>query len=118
MASPRRTRMDRHMSPRVAYWTSAFEADMEAVASEVTLLRGRFPGSIAWGLSHHHWCRLSQKRGHVFHPRLHLLFRLATWLLEPAFQLNHVFGALGDWFYLQSNRQRPTILTAATHSTP
>lgn len=106
------------MSPRVAYWTSSFEAGMEAVANEVALLRRRFPASVAWGLSHRHNALLSWRRGYCLHPRLHLLFRLATRVLEPAFQLNHVFGSIGDWFYLAGARKRPTILTAATASTP
>lgn len=102
--------------PRIAYWTSAFEEDMEAIAAEVSLLRRRFPSSVAWGLSHRHWARLSRRRGYCLHPRLHLVFRAATRVLEPAFQINHVFGTLGDWYYLRGYRRRPTILTAAALS--
>jgi hypothetical protein len=36
--------------------------------------------------------------------------------VEPLFQLNHVFGSVGDWFYLQGTRRRPTILTMAALS--
>jgi len=105
------------MPPRVAYWTSAFEAEMEAVAFEVAALRRHFPGGIAWGLTARSWARLSP-RGVRFHPRLHLAFRLLVRLLEPAFQLNHVFGSVGDWFYLQGVRRRPTVLTAAAWGRP
>ena len=104
------------MSPRVAYWTSAFEPEMEAVAAEVALLRRRFPASIAWGLSRRHWARMSWRRGYCVHPRLHLVFRAATRVLEPMFDLNHIFGSLGDWFYLHRARNRPTVLTVATHT--
>ncbi|MBI4524932.1 MAG: glycosyltransferase [Deltaproteobacteria bacterium] len=106
------------MPPRIAYWTSAFELDMEAVASEVATLRREFPWSVVWGLSYGHWARLSQRRGYCLNPRLHLLFRTLTRILEPAFDLNHVFGSLGDWFYLQGTRKRPTILTMAAINPP
>lgn len=104
--------------PRVAYWTSSFEADMEAVASEVALLRRHFRRSVSWGLSHRHWAMFSPRRGFCLHPRLQLLFRAATRILQPMFQLNHVFGSLGDWFYLSESHRRPTIVTAATQSPP
>ena len=104
------------MSPRVAYWTSAFEPEMEAIAAEVATLRRRFPASTCWGLSHRHWMLLSRRRGICLHPRLHLLFRAFTRLWEPKFDLNHIFGSLGDWFYLQGARVRPTVLTVAERS--
>src|SRR5262245_21318129 len=106
------------MSPRIAYWTSAFEPHMEAIASEVALLRRQFRGSVAWGLSPRYWARFSWRRGYCLHPRLHLVFRLATRLLEPAFQLNHVCGSLGDSFYLVGVRRRPTVLTVAAGDPP
>jgi glycosyltransferase involved in cell wall biosynthesis len=110
--------MDRQVPPRIAYWTSAFEPDMEAIASEVAVLRREFPGSVAWGLSPRHRMLLSWRRGYCLSPRFHLAFRAATRILEPAFQLNHVFGSLGDWFYLQGARRRPTVLTVAALAPP
>lgn len=110
--------MDRHLSPRVAYWTSAFEAEMEAVAAEVALLRRHFSQSVAWGLTHRRQLTLSLSRGYAFHPRMHLLFRAITRVLEPFFQINHVFGSAGDWFYLQGSRRRPIVVTLATWSDP
>ncbi|HXG08815.1 MAG TPA: glycosyltransferase [Gemmataceae bacterium] len=106
------------MPPRIAYWTSAFEPEMEAIAAEVALLRRQFPGSVAWGLTHRHRLLLSWRRGYGLSPRLHLLFRAATRLLEPFFQLNHVFGSPGDWFYLEGSRRRPIVLTVATWTLP
>ncbi len=108
--------MDRDVSPRIAYWTSAFESHMEAIAAEVALLRSEFPSSVAWGLSHRRWILLSRKRGFCFHPNLHLVFRGATWLFESAFDLHHVFGSLGDWFYLNRPRRAPTVLTVAAQN--
>lgn len=110
--------MGGNVSPRVAYWTSSFEPHMEAIASEVATLRIRYPRSIAWGLSHRHWLLLSRNRGYCLHPRLHLLFRLATRLLDSAFDLHHIFGSVGDWFYLNRASRRPTVLTVAAHSPP
>lgn len=106
------------MPSRIAYWLSSFEPDMEAVASEVAVLRRNFRNSLAWGLSAKHWMLVSKHRGVCVHPRLHLAFRAATRLCEPAFRLNHIFGSLGDWFYLQGQRSRPTVLTVATHAAP
>ena len=106
------------MPPRVAFWTGAFDTEMEAVAAEVAVLRRRFPGSFAWGLSHRHWFLLSRARGWCLHPRLHLVFRAVTRVLEPAFDINHLFGSLGDWFYLQGRRRRPTVVTMATLQPP
>jgi glycosyltransferase involved in cell wall biosynthesis len=91
---------------------------MEAIAAEVALLRGRFPRSVAWGLSRRHWLLLSRRRGYCLNSRLHLLFRAATRVLEPAFQLNHIFGSLGDWFYLVGTKRRPTVLTVAAWELP
>jgi glycosyltransferase involved in cell wall biosynthesis len=108
--------MDCDMPPRIAFWTSAFEPEIEAISSEVELLRRNYPLSIAWGLSHRHWCLLSRRRGWCLHPRLHLPFRGVTRVLEPLFDLNHVFGSVGDWYYLKGKRRRPTVLTAAAAS--
>lgn len=106
------------MRPRIAYWLSSFEPDMEAVAAEVRSLRHRFPGSVAWGMNPRYAILLSPRRGFCVHPRFHLLFRAATRLLEPAFHLNHIVGSLGEWFYLQGPRRRPTVLTLATSANP
>jgi glycosyltransferase involved in cell wall biosynthesis len=105
--------MDCHVPPRIAYWTSSFEPQMEAIASEVATLRREFPRSIVWGLSYRHWALFSRRRGYCLNPRFHLLFRMVTRILEPTFDLNHIFGSLGDWFYLQGVRTRPVILTVA-----
>ena len=90
---------------------------MEAIASEVATLRRHFPASVTWGLSHRRWALVAPRRGnYCLNPKLHLLFRGATRLLEPIFHLNHIFGSLDDWFYLQGMRRRPTVLTMAVVS--
>ena len=104
--------------PRIAYWTSAFEADMEAIASEVHTLRQHFPGSIAWGVSTAYRLRLSARNGFAVHPRLHKIFRATTWLLQKSFDINHVFGSLGDWHHLVAVQKRPILLTVAAATPP
>jgi len=106
------------MSPRVAYWTSAFEAEMEAIAAEVHLLRRHFQSSVSWGLCHRRWAQCSWQRGFSLHPKLHLVFRAFTQFLEPLFEINHVVGSIGDWFYLVGRRTRPTVLTLAADEVP
>src|SRR5262245_37635328 len=91
---------------------------MEAVGAEVALLRRHFRRSVAWGLTPHRRVLPSLRRGYALHPQLHLLFRAATRLLEPFFQINHVFGSPGDWFYLEGPRRRPVVLTVATWTDP
>lgn len=104
------------MSLSVAYWTSALFPEMEAIAGEVALLRRHFRPSIAWGISSARWLQLSWRRGFGVHPRMHWLFRGATWALQRAFRVNHIFGGLGDWFHLTAASKRPTVLTVATES--
>jgi glycosyltransferase involved in cell wall biosynthesis len=91
---------------------------MEAIAGEVRLLRTRFPASVNWGLNPRCWMRLSlRERQCCLHPRLHLLFRAATRVLQHAFDINHIFGSPADWFYLQGTR-RPSVLTVTTEGVP
>jgi glycosyltransferase involved in cell wall biosynthesis len=104
------------MRPSVAYWTSALFPEMEAIAGEVALLRRHFRRSVSWGVSSNRWLQLSWRRGFGVHPRMHLMFRAATAVLQTAFQVNHVFGGTGDWFHLKSVWKHPTVLTIALES--
>ncbi|MHB8974341.1 MAG: glycosyltransferase [Pirellulaceae bacterium] len=101
------------MPPRIAYWASSFVPEMEAIASEVACLRRAFPGSVVWGVSPRESVRLSWRRGFGVHPRWHLMFRGATWLAQRAFDINHVYGGLGDWFHLTAVHKQPIVLTMA-----
>lgn len=105
------------MSPRIAYWTSSFEFESEAVASEVALLRRAFPQSVAWGVSKRDRFRCSLSRGFCVSPRLERPFRIVTGVLQSAFQLNHLFGGLGDWSHFRAlNPKKPAVLTLAVSS--
>lgn len=110
--------MNPSRSPRIAYWTSAFRAQDEALAGEVACLRNAFPGSVAWGVSRRDWRHFSWQNGYCIHPRLHLAFRAATGLMQRAFEINHLFGGLGDWFHLVSLRKSPNVMTVAVDSPP
>jgi glycosyltransferase involved in cell wall biosynthesis len=101
------------MSPRVAYWTSGYAPDMEAISSQIATLRGSFPGSVAWGLNRNRALQLSWSRGFIVHPRLWVPFRGATRVLQAAFHVNHIFGGHGEWFYVRAAVKRPIVLTAA-----
>ncbi len=105
--------MDRDVLPRIAYWSTSFEPKMEALASEVACLRRAFPGSAVWGVNARSRWPISVRHGLGFHPRLQLFFRGMTAVMQHAFDINHVFGSIGDWFHLRAIRRRPTVLTAA-----
>jgi glycosyltransferase involved in cell wall biosynthesis len=59
------------------------------------------------------WLHVRTSPAICLNPRMHLLFRAGTALLEPLFHLNHIFGSTADWYYLQRIKRRPTILTLA-----
>lgn len=107
--------MDRDVSPRIAFWTSSFQPDMEAVASEVACIRRHFQGSVAWGISQRDGWVLSRKRGFGVPPSMHLVFRAATAALQHRYDINHVFGGLNDWFHLRAITKRPIAMTLAVH---
>ena len=108
--------MDRDVSPSVAYWATSFDSDIEALAGEVACLRRNFPRSVVWGVNARPQWPVSWRNGWSFHPRLQLLFRGLTALAQHAYDINHVFGSLGDWFHLRAVRKRPTVLTVAVAS--
>jgi glycosyltransferase involved in cell wall biosynthesis len=89
---------------------------MEAIASEVACLRRAFRGSAVWGVNARSRWPVSVRHGLAFHPRMQLVFRGLTAVLQHAFDINHVFGSIGDWYHLRAIRRRPTVLTAAVNS--
>ena len=103
--------MDRGMPPRIAYWTSSFESQMEGVAGEVAALRSAFPNSLVWGVSARDARWISWKHGICFNPRLYWAFRIMTGLWQRRINVNHLFGSVGDWHHLKSLINRPTIMT-------
>ena len=106
------------MHPRIAYFTSSFRPEFEAIAAEIAYLRQAFPGSVAWGISPRDAGRFSWKSGFAIPPSMHLAFRGATFFMQRGFHVNHLFGGLGDWFHLKAIRRRPTVMTVALADDP
>lgn len=91
---------------------------MEAVSAQVAALRRGFPRSVAWGLHPSLGMQLSWQNGIVVNPRYWFPFRGATSVLQWAFQINHIFGGIGDWYYLRASIKQPIVLTAAVRAIP
>lgn len=106
--------MDRGV-PKIAYRCSSFDWEMEAVASEVALLRRHFPGSIVWGVGPRIRGVRFSRGVFAFHHRWSLLFRLLVTIGQGRFDIQHLFGGFSDWFHLRYVRDsRPVLLTVAT----
>ena len=107
------------MPTRIAFWTSSFESEMEAIASEVATLRRHFPSSVVWGINHRRWAIVAPGQGYN-----------TAFTREAASAVsgcNSAFGAdLPPQPYLRVDerlvpppgcaRRRPTILTVALDS--
>jgi glycosyltransferase involved in cell wall biosynthesis len=109
--------VDRYVSPRIAFWTSSYAPEIEAIGSEVAVLRRHFRSSVAWGINPMCWVQCSWRRGFICHPNFWPMFRSSTWLLQRLFEVNHIFGSFHDWFYLTAASRRPLILTLVVRST-
>ena len=70
------------MPTRIAFWTSSFESEMEAIASEVATLRRIFPRAWFGGSTTDAGRSFPGRGQYSLHPKLHLLFRGATRLLN------------------------------------
>ena len=110
--------MDRDVPEGIAYWLSSFDPDMEAIASEVALLRRTFPGSTAWGVSPSVAMTCSAGAGFGVNPRLHLLFRVVTRVRQSRYAIQHLFGGLGDWYHLRALGRHPAVMTVAVEGEP
>lgn len=101
------------MSPRVSYWTTWLRPEMEGVSSEAFALARHFRGSWVFSLAPHQWARLSlSRRCAGTHVWAYPLFKLAAPCLERRFDITHIYGGFGDWFYLRNLGRRPLVLTA------
>jgi glycosyltransferase involved in cell wall biosynthesis len=92
---------------------------MEGCSKEVFALKDHFLRSHVFGFSRYYGIRASLRQRYlglnfIFYP----LFRLLAPLLEVTTDINHIYGSLGEWFFLRVLRRRPTIMTIATETTP
>lgn len=105
--------MDRDVPPRVTYWTGTWRPEMEAISSEVALLRSSLspqslvvsfssgqrsawlPGDRTLRLSVRHWAVL----------------RAVAPFIERAGDITHAWGAIDNWHFLRLLGRRPLVFS-------
>jgi glycosyltransferase involved in cell wall biosynthesis len=107
--------VDRHVPPRITYWTGVWEPRREALSHEVQTLRVALaprapvvsfsPGQRSSLVPSDAVVRLSGRRW--------LLLRALAAVIERWGNITHVFGSLDDWHLLRSLGRRPLVFTAA-----
>ncbi len=101
------------MPPRVAIWSASFAFGMEAIANEVEILSDHLPESCVWGINpRKKWIYKYRKR-FACDVKYQLIFRLWVKLFQRKYQVQHLYGSLGDWFHLRALNQQPAVLTVA-----
>lgn len=106
------------MPPRVALWSSSFAFGMEAVANEVQALHENLPQSFIWGINPRQAFIYKPKKYFATSARYQLGFRLFTKLFQNRYDIQHLYGSLGDWFHFRALNQQPALLTIALDSNP
>jgi glycosyltransferase involved in cell wall biosynthesis len=103
------------MPPRVAYWTGTWEPQREAISKEIVMLRAfsrsRLP-VVSFSPDQRSAYR-PRERAILLSSRRWMILRAIAAAVEPAADLNHVFGGLESWHLLRSIGRRPVLLTAA-----
>jgi len=85
---------------------------MEGVSGEVFALAKHFRGSWVFSLAPHQWVQFSLARRYAgLHVWAYPLFKLASPCLEQRFDITHIYGGFGNWFYLRNLGRRPLVLT-------
>jgi len=106
------------MRPRVAYWTGTWEPQREAISKEIMMLRAssrsRLP-IVSFSPDQRSAYR-RRERAILLSSRRWMTLRAIAAAVEPAADLNHVFGGLESWHLLRSIGRRPILLTAALRS--
>src|SRR5687767_6649068 len=109
--------MDCVLPMRISYWTGWLDPVMVAVSKEVFQLLPHFPGSCAFGLSHHYLMRVSlSHRAFGLHARAYPLLRAMAPIVERCFDVSHVYTHLADWHFLRALGRRPVVLTVTQKS--
>ncbi len=107
--------MDRHVQPRLTYWTGTWHPSTEAISKEVEILR-RQPGHLGPVVS------FSARQHSGLHARdgviklagsRHGLLHLLAALIEPRGRITHAFGAANAWHLLRVLGRRPLLFTVA-----
>jgi glycosyltransferase involved in cell wall biosynthesis len=98
----------------VTYWTGWLSPEMEGCSKEVFALKDHFPRSRIFGLSPNYTFKASRRQRYIgMHVRFDPLFRVVGPLLERLSDVGHIYGGLGEWFFLKVLGRRPLILTVA-----
>jgi glycosyltransferase involved in cell wall biosynthesis len=115
-------RAGRVVQPRdlaITYWTGWLSPEMEGCSKEVFALKDHFPRSRIFGLSPNYTLKLSRRQRYLgMHVRFDPLFRIVGPLLEQISDLGHIYGGMGEWFFLKVLGRRPLILTVAVVAPP
>ncbi len=102
---------------RVTYWTGWLSPSMEGCSKEVFALRDHFSRSRIFGLSRYYQLKISRRDRYIgLNTRLYPLFRALAPLFERSSDIGHIYGGLGEWFFLRALGRRPLVLTIATES--
>jgi glycosyltransferase involved in cell wall biosynthesis len=105
--------------PAVTYWTGWLSPEMEGCSKEVFALKDHFPRSRIFGLSPNYTFKASRRQRYIgMHVRFDPLFRIVGPLLERQSDIGHIYGGLGEWFFLKVLGRRPLILTVAVVTPP
>lgn len=105
--------MDRHVPPRVTYWTGIWRPGLEAISNELVTLRAALaPGAPVVSFSQ------GQSSAVLPAERAIRLSGERTWMLkalaatiEATGDVTHAWGAIDDWHFLRSLGRRPTVFT-------
>lgn len=112
--------MDRHVSPRVTYWTGVWDPRREALSKEVEAIRAAHrPEARVVSFSRGQRSVLGMRHGVVqLSGKRVAALRLLASFLERRTDVNHVFGAAGDWHFLRCLGRRPLLFTVALPGVP
>jgi glycosyltransferase involved in cell wall biosynthesis len=105
--------MDRHVPPRVTYWTGIWEPAREAISREVDLLR-RMNGEAAPVVSFSPGQRsaLRRRQGVIrLSGKRWIALRALAALTEKAGDVTHVVGPMNAWHLLRAVGRRPIVFT-------
>jgi len=89
------------------------------MSKEVFALKDHFRRSRIFGLSRQYEVKGSLRARYFgMNVRWYPLFRLLVPVYEAASDLHHIYGGIGDWFFLRTLTRRPVVITAATAASP
>jgi glycosyltransferase involved in cell wall biosynthesis len=106
--------VDRHVSPRLTYWTGVWEPSREAVSREVVALRavGRTRAVVSFSRGQRSALSLRSRVIRLSGARWGALRALAQ-IVERTGDVTHMFGALDAWHFLRCLGRRPLVFTVA-----